>query len=132
MQRFIVVVALHVFLLGCGSGPPRDGGLSSFNRSLLTADEIQSSRSVGSSAYDLISQLRPEFLRSRGRASLQDMSPVTAVIYVDDIRFGELDSLRKLGADQIYNVRYIGASDATTRFGTDHLGGAILINTKKQ
>lgn len=47
------------------------------------------------------------------------------------MRFGEtVDSLRQLSADQIYRIQYINASDATTRFGTDHFGGAILITTK--
>jgi hypothetical protein len=130
MQRIIFAVALHVVALGCGSGPAPDNGLGFRNRSILTSDEIKSSRVSGWTAHDLISQLRPEYLRSRGPSSLRNTAPVTAAVYVDDIRFGELNSLKTLSADHIFSVQYIGASDATTRFGTDHFGGAILITTK--
>lgn len=130
MFRITIAVALHVVVLGCGSGPAPDNGLGFRNRSILTSEEIKSSRVSGWTAYDLISQLRPEYLRSRGPTSLRNTRPVTAAVYVDDIRFGELDSLKTMSADQIFSVQYIGASDATTRFGTDHFGGAILITTK--
>ena len=130
MHRIIFAVALHVVALGCGAGPGPDSGLGFRNRHILTSEEIRGSRVSGWTAYDLISQLRPEFLRSRGPSSLRSTAPVTAAVYVDDIRFGELDSLKTLSADQIYSIHYVGASDATTRFGTDHFGGAILITTK--
>jgi hypothetical protein len=35
-----------------------------------------------------------------------------------------------MSADYIREIHYINASDATTRFGTDHVGGAILITTR--
>jgi hypothetical protein len=97
---------------------------------VLTLEEIQGARATGWTAWDLISQLRPEFLRSRGASSLRSIEPTTAVVYVDDIRYGELESLRTMSADQIHRVQYVNAADATTRYGTDHFGGAILITTK--
>jgi hypothetical protein len=114
----------------CGPGPAPAGGLGFRDRTILTAEEIEGSRSAGWTAWDLIAKLRPEYLRSRGPSSLRSLAPVTAVVYVDEMRFGELDALRTMSVDQIARIQYLNASDATTRFGTDHFGGAILITTK--
>ena len=130
MRPTVVLLALQMFVAGCGSGPAQMNGLGFRDRNILTLEEIRLARTGGSTAWDLISQLRPEYLRSRGRSSLRDPAPATAVVYVDDIRFGELDSLRTMNADQILRVQYVNAADATTRYGTDHLGGAIIITTK--
>jgi hypothetical protein len=125
-----MLLFLQMVVAGCGSGPAPNKGLGFRDRNILTLEEIQVARVGGWTAWDLISQLRPEFLRSRGASSLRSTAPVTAVVYVDDLRFGELDSLRTMSADQINRIVYVNAADATTRYGTDHLGGAILITTK--
>lgn len=130
MRRIVLVLALQLVVTGCGSAPAPSTGLGFRNRSVLTLEEIQASHTNGSSAYDLIAQLRPEFLRSRGPSSLRDITPVTAVVYVDDMKYGETSSLRTVSAAQVRYIQYLSAVDATTRFGTDHFGGAILITTK--
>ena len=127
---FLAVAAVAITVGGCGGGASPSGGLGFRNRSVLTSEEIRVGRDAGSNAYDLIQKLRPEFLRSRGRVSLSSPAQATAVVYVDDLRYGSLQSLRNINAEQIYSVVFIGASEATTRFGTDHVGGAILITTK--
>ncbi len=129
MHRIVIALALFLVLAGCGRGPgPSDLGLR--NRSVLTLEEIELDKAGGRSAYDLIARLRPEYLRSRGSSSLLTNEPTTAMVYVDEMRFGDLASLRTFSAAQIYRVQYINAADATTRFGSDHLGGAILITTR--
>ncbi|MGI9045162.1 MAG: hypothetical protein ACR2GK_13715 [Gemmatimonadaceae bacterium] len=130
MKRLTIALALGLVIGGCGSGRAPEAGYGFRNRNVITFDEISMSRSVSTSAFDLIQRLRPEYLRSRGTSSLSNITPVTAVVYVDEVRYGQLESLRSLSADQIREVHYINASDATTRFGTDHVGGAILITTR--
>lgn len=130
MHRSIIGFVLCLMISGCGSGPAPSSGLGYRNRTILTLEEIRGSRTSESNAFELIQKMRPEYLRSRGSSSLRDATPATAVVYVDDIRYGELDALRTMSADQVFQIQYLSASDATTRFGTDHLGGAILITTK--
>lgn len=130
MKRLTIALALGLVIGGCGSGRPPEAGYGFRNRNVITFDEISMSRTGSTSAFDLIQRLRPEYLRSRGTSSLSNITPVTAVVYVDEVRYGQLESLRSLSADQIREVHYINASDATTRFGTDHVGGAILITTR--
>ena len=52
------------------------------------------------------------------------------MIYVDGVMYGKLESLHSLNIEEIREIEFISAGDATTRFGTDHLGGAILIRTR--
>ncbi len=88
------------------------------------------SKSPGWTAWDMIAHLRPEFLRTRGALSPRNPVPVRAEVYVDNMHFGNLESLKTLSAEQIVRVEYLNAGDATTRFGTGHMGGAILIQTR--
>ena len=129
MHRWLTVITLFLVVSACGSGPAPSAGLG-LRRTLLTAEEIATAKGGAWTAYDVISRLRPEFLRSRGQSSLTTPELTTAVVYVNAMRFGELAALKTITADQILLVEYINAADATTRFGTDHLGGAILITTK--
>ena len=129
MYRILIVLSL-ILVSACGKGPGPTDGMGIRNRSILTADEIDLEKAAAWTAYDVIARLRPEFFRSRGASSLQSIAPATAVVYVDEMRFGELDALKSMSAHQIFRVQYINAADATTRFGTDHLGGAILITTR--
>jgi len=130
MHRLVFVLALHLLVTACGGGAAKTPGLGFRNRSVLTAEEIQLEKANSFTAYEVIARMRPEFLRSRGTSSLRSLQPSTAVVYVDEIRYGNLNSLKNMSADQIYRIEYINAADATTRFGTDHFGGAILITTK--
>lgn len=130
MRRFVLAAAVVIATAACASAPGGTGAQGMRNRNVLTAEEIQTSRAPGWTAHELIAQLRPEYLRSRGVVSLRSTGPATAAVYLDGLRFGQLESLRTLSATQILRIEYINAADATTRFGTDHVGGAILISTK--
>lgn len=130
MQRFVLATVTLLTLGACGPAPVSNDPFAGRNRSVLLQDEISSSRSLGANAYELLSQLRPEYLRNRGALSIKNNVQATAVVYVDGTKYGDLESLRNVNAEHIFRVDYLGASDATTRFGTDHAGGAILISTK--
>jgi len=130
MYRFALAFSLAIMVSACGSAPVGNDTLGMRNRSVLTMEEIQAARAPGRNAHDLISQLRPEYMRTRGVTSMRTPEPSTATVYVDGMRYGELESLKSLPATQVIRVEYINAADATTRFGTDHVGGAILVSTK--
>jgi hypothetical protein len=126
------VALLCLTALGCSSAPvPARISSDHFDkRNVITYEEIRAARTPGSNAWDLIAQARPTFLRSRGATSFRDPTPVRAVIYLDGILYGKLESLRSLNIEEIREIEFITAGDATTRFGSDHLGGAILIRTR--
>lgn len=98
------------------------------SRAQLLADEIDASGAR--TVHDAISRLRPEWLRRRGRISIQDPNAGEIVVYLDGLRYGGVGSLTTLRAGAVEDITYMDASDATTRFGTGHGGGAILIRTR--
>jgi hypothetical protein len=121
---WLSVLACALVVGACGSS---GGRAPAGSRDVLTAEEIR--ESTGHTAYDVIQQLRPQFLRLRPARSVQ-AGQVEPVVYVDNIRVGGVASLRNIRSSDIEEIRHVGASDATTRFGTGHLGGAILIRLR--
>jgi hypothetical protein len=47
------------------------------------------------------------------------------------VRMGGVGALRQVRVHNIATMRFMTPSDATTRFGTGHAGGAILILTRR-
>lgn len=80
-------------------------------------------------AYALLQRLRPQFLRSRGSVSMRNSSDSYAIVYLNDVRHGGIMSLRDILVTDIQEIRFISGADATTRWGTGHGSGVILVRT---
>ena len=130
MQRFVFAVLLSIVSAGCGAAPVSNDPFGRQNRSVLLEDEIRAAKGFGWTAYDLINQLRPEYLRTRGAVSLRNVVVPTATVYLDGAKYGDVQSLKLINGEHVSRVQYLNGSEATTRYGTDHGGGAILITTK--
>lgn len=116
-----LVVAL--LLAACSTGPRAESHAR--NRNLITAEEIAGINVMD--AYEAVRQLRPEFLRARGSFSIRSAEGQYPVVYVGGVRYGELNQLRTIRANEVHSIRFIGAADATTRWGTGHAGGVIEV-----
>lgn len=125
MSRAMICFTVAAVLSGCGSAgtAPRRG-----SSDVLTRDEIVASSAA--TAYDAVRQLRPNFMRSRGQSSIQSPGAAMPVVYVDNIARGGLDALRDIRAGDVAEIRYVSASDATTRYGTGHSGGVIEVELR--
>lgn len=124
MQRLWLPMTL-LLLLACASAGTQGGR----DRDLITETEIEESAMLD--AFEVVRALRPEFLRTRGVSSFRATDPVEAQVYVDGVRFGNPDGLRRVPREVLREIRYIDAREATTRFGTGHGAGAILVATKR-
>lgn len=105
------------------AGPER----SSF-REIVRA-EILADAAVSTNAYEVVRRLRPSWLRGRGRPSFVDPNAGDPVVYIDEFMYGLLDSLYRISPDDISRIVFIGAADATTRWGIGHADGVISIIT---
>lgn len=139
MSKTVTAVTL-LASVACASGGGSSGGGSTAGRSRPTADrnvilesEINSRAPDAGTALQVIQKLRPEMLRTRGTASPMDRTgeSVQPKVYLDNIEYGTLSALTNVNASQISEIRFVNARDATTRWGTGHLGGVILIMTKR-
>jgi hypothetical protein len=96
---------------------------------VITAAEI-AERSDLQNAYDAVQRLRSAWLRTRDIGSAT-RGPSPIVVYIDGIRANGLDDLRNIQVSTVVEMQKLNANDATTRYGTDHMSGAILVTTAR-
>lgn len=128
LPRAGALVALAWVFVACGGG----GGQPSTEPRAVRgpADRIteaEISAGIYQNALEIVQNLRPAMTRPRGTSS----TPVPVVAYVDDVRMVDLGGLATVPAGRVKEIRYISATDATTRWGTGHGSGVILVTTKR-
>lgn len=125
MDKRVLLLPLALTLLGCattqGTGPRRSARV-------LTAEEI--GEVAANTAYEAVELTRPQWFTRRASPTMGNPQPTPPVVYLDGIRVGDLDELRLIRAVVVERMEYLSPSDATTRFGTNHNGGAILVTTR--
>ncbi len=123
---WMALVAVPLLSACASSGEARPRG----NPDLITLDQIQTSSAPN--AYELVRQVRPQWLRGRGTTSFQSGDVPLPIIYLGEIRHGELESLRVFELTSLQELRYISATAATTRYGSGHSGGIIRVTLKNE
>jgi hypothetical protein len=115
---------------GCAAGGTRsEEGSARSQPNVITEQQIVDSNL--STAFDVVRSLRPAWLRQRPM-SISNPEGAEVAVYVDGARMaGGLESLRQLRAENLTRMEFMSASDATTRYGTGHMGGAILVTTRR-
>lgn len=113
-------------------------------RDVLTTEQLRRSRS--GNLYDVIRSLRPEWLQTRGTGSMRETPRGSASgiggsikieqpgiptirAYLDDSLLGDAEELRSVDPGMVGEVRFLGAAEATHRYGAGHIHGAILVLT---
>ena len=132
LDRMLVgaAAAMLVVCLACASGGSSTSSGPGSDRDVILESEISARAAGSSSAYQVIQKLRPQMLRSRGTTDRTGQATQPRV-YVDNIEYGGLSYLQSVNANQIREIRFVNSRDATTQWGTGHMGGVVLILTKK-
>ena len=99
----------------------------------IAEDEVLSWSTTFSNAYDIVEQLRPQWLRKRGTISLNQSSGVVdhIVVYEDHSRLGDPESLRAIAAQDVLEIEFFSPGRAIPMGPPDHPHGAIVVWTKK-
>ncbi len=121
-KRFLVLaLALAFGATACasGGGSSRPAGATT-NR--IVKEELTPLGTIN--ALQAIERLRPRWLQSRAGTGGE-----LPVLYVDGARRSNVQDLNSLQAMDIEQMEYMSGSDATTRYGTGHSGGAILVTS---
>lgn len=121
-----LLIAFSVSLGACASMHHVDPT----DRNVITAAEIQAANVT--TAYDVIALYRANFLNSRGPNSILLKQPKEPTVYLDNVEFGTIASLRSIQASNISEIRFIEGWDAMTKYGSDHVAGVIQIYTRYQ
>ncbi len=121
--------ALLLALAACGGGGYGSGS-SALTPDVIGPDEI--SASSATNAFDLVRQVRPNWMRGRGTPNLRGSQAPLPVVYLEDRRQGALEILRTFPTGGVAELRYINATTATTRFGNGHAGGVIQVVPRRR
>lgn len=129
MNRQLRALSLALALVAgsCVSGPAAGGGDPSSNPDEITRDEID--RGQWSNAYELVRNLRPNWIRTRGPDSFEN--PGQVQVYVDGTRLGEVDLLRTLPTHAMDRLQWIDPVSAAGRWGLNHGHGVIYITYRR-
>ena len=115
-------------LAACASAAPGNAGMRDYN--VIPQHEITAQNGIN--AFDLITHLRPSYLKTRGRNSINNSSVSTeyASVFMDGQYFGNLTSLRNIPTMNIQEIRYLPANESVTRYGMQYGSGVIEIRTR--
>ena len=95
------------------------------DRNVITRLEIRPTETP--SAYDVVSRLRPYWLFAHGGSAHGQQHDEAPHVLVGEVWFGTAASLRDIAAETVEELRYLNPADATTRFGTGHTTGVIVV-----
>jgi hypothetical protein len=94
-------------------------------RDFIGRREIDERGSSLDTAYDVVRRLRPNWVFRSSPSSVQGAQGV--LVYVDNLRRGDLDVLSQIFASSIAEIWLIDAVRATQRWGTGHTAGVIHV-----
>lgn len=121
-SRAALLAVLALALGGCAS----TGGGSGGSFGVLTREQLVETRQAN--LYQAVQSLRPQWLRARAQSSLTQASEVT--LFLNGSHYGTVEQLRNIPIDAIVDIRYLSASEAAGRFGTQAgNSGSLLVRT---
>lgn len=109
------------------AGPSGSGGGSP---DVITSQQIREAQAQHTDMYSVIQALEPNWLRTRGTASINIEDAGDPVVFLDGNRRGSLEALREISPSNIQEVEFLNAREATTRYGTGYTGGIIMLRTR--
>lgn len=142
LARTSVSIALLLTVGACASAAT--GGSNEPKTSSIRITKAEIDATAASSAYDVVSQLHPDWLRpprssmsgaiGTGQAGSTAMRTPLVLVYVDGVRMGGLDQLRSLSAGSIMSIEYADATRVASvvrDLGAVAPDAAILVSTKQ-
>jgi hypothetical protein len=129
MRRTVVWAGAAVALSSCAGVATGGGGSQGGDPDEINAAEI------GTYPYDdtyqIVQSARPAWLRPRIAGTFSTGGPVLPEIFVDGTWFGPIETLSRVRSATIERIEFIGATDATTLYGTGYMGGVIHVYTRR-
>lgn len=108
---------------------PPGGSRANRDNNLITREELLASPS--SNAFDAITNLRPNFFRTRGQKTFDPNFPQRPQVLLDGQQYGDIETLRTLSVQSITSIRLLSAADATTKYGQGYPSGVIEVWTNR-
>ena len=131
MRRAVIVAGVAMLSACASSGGGSSASRTSPNR--IARSEIRASNATN--AYELISRLRPNWLRASGAGSISGGTARSqmVLVYLDGQRLEDLNALRSISITGIESAEWIDRTRAATVLRDAPAGpiaGAILLKTQ--
>jgi hypothetical protein len=133
----VLLVGALLYLTPLGCTPPSASSRPRPSKQLylITPMEIEAEGSRYATAYDLVKSLRPSMLLTRSAPTPRPAPGVPwqsrgVRVVLDGLDFGNIESLTTISAQTVLEIRFLSPIDATTRYGTGHMDGAIVITSR--
>lgn len=131
-KRSVVFIALVLVLasVACSSTGSTSGRSARTNRISPLITEAELAESTQQTVFDAVRQLRPAWLRIRGRGLVSVDRESSIPVYLDGILRGSTRLLGRLRPSEVQEIRYMNPNDAAIRYGSSHRDGAIMVTLK--
>ena len=131
-RSFVRRFAWSTLLIGFQACAPSGASRAAGSPDSITRAEITASNA--SNAYELISRLRPNWLKQTSPGSISGGVRSQAVlVYLDGSPFGDPVSLRTLGISNLQSLQWLDPARAATvlpGMTSEPIAGAIVIKTR--
>jgi hypothetical protein len=124
MRQIHRLTALLLLASACAGNPQGESAPRS-DRTTLTQKDLMEHHFQ--SAYEAVEALRGQWLQPRGPDSFSTPSQVW--VYMDNVKLGDVESLRGVHPSTILSIRHFDANAATARWGVGHSAGVIYVQT---
>lgn len=131
MQRHRAgVILLCIGLVPGACYPGRATGGSGTSPDLIGNWELQELADYN--ALDAIRRLRPAWLRGGTRPAVAVGRTTTQPrVHLNGVPLQSLEALEEIDASEVREMRFLNGPDASTRYGTGYVNGAILITLER-
>ena len=131
-MRHILQASLMIALLltpaACASRPVgSESPAGSSRREFIVREELN--RGQWPNAYEMVRNLRPQWLRVRGPDTING-TPGGVQVVLDDVRLGGTDALRNIPLSGIVYLQWLDGITASQRWGTGFGNGVVFVSTR--
>lgn len=123
LQRFFLFAVVPV-LSACASSPSPRATTSADPNVIVEAELAPYAEQP---VLQAVQRLRPQFLRSRGPSSINRTEVDVLVVYLGATRMGSIEALNQIRTADVREIRYLGPSEASQRYGLNHSSGALVL-----
>ncbi len=139
-RTIVTVVSLLLAVSSCKSFRPAPVVPANGSERILIT-EAMIARSGGQTAWEVLRREVPQMsygenrngqatgMERRGRSSI--LLKESPMLFIDGVRIQELITLQQLPASTVLSIEVLTGAEGTTYYGTDAVGGVILVRTKK-
>lgn len=124
----LVLLSALVLTTGCAVTSASPGTQSGTDRDRITREQLEAIPPT--TVFEAVKRYHQEWLRGRSATVRSTTGRTYPQVFVDGRPYGPLDSLHGFVTESVESIRFISATDATTRYGTGYPAGIIEIITR--